>query len=652
MVWFERRGGIGLGAVKSGGPKRVTVVDDRGDAHRIPRARLLGTLSARVEAGGHHALRAGLKRLRSDMGGLEPPDLDLLWSCLEDDRGYRLEELLELCFGEAGDPQAIALVAALSPSAHGRIATPFRITKGKVERVDAETLARLRAKEERAAQEAAEQESFLAWYREARDRPAPLPEPPHEHAQTWLEVLQAYALRADHAPRAAGARRLAKQMGLDSPDALLRELEGCGALPRDVNELPGRRGLRVSFPSTVRRAADELLAAPRTGEDLRHVATIAIDDAGTVEVDDALSWWEEDGETFLAVHIARVADAIAPGSPLDAEAHARATSVYFPGETIPMLPLPLVQQRLSLEAGSPREALSLVCRIDERGRPQEARFARTQIQVDWQVDYDAAASQPGPRELLERLLPIAEELRARRRAAGAVVVSLPNLKLILDPERGPIPTLLSSSRPAQRVVSELMVLYNAELAERLRRAGTPALFRTQPQQVSLPRDLDPSDPLYPVRVRRSLPPTTVQCRPGPQRTMGLPAYVQATSPMRRCADLIAQRQLLALLDGTPALSIDALEEARAGLNRLERRARQLEDERNRYLICRWLGGAGDQEAIVSRAGPRAAVYLPAVDRELPAALPEDAEVGQPVRVRVRRVDARAREVLLELAEEL
>ena len=74
------------------------------------------------------------------------------------------------------------------------------------------------------------------------------------------------------------------------------------------------------------------------------------------------------------------------------------------------------------------------------------------------------------------------------------------------------------------------------------------LRRLRPEIIFAAGDL--SDPLARLKLRRSMPPTVVVTQPGPQRTMGLEAYVQGTSPIRRLGDLIAQRQLLALLDGS------------------------------------------------------------------------------------------------------
>jgi exoribonuclease-2 len=269
------------------------------------------------------------------------------------------------------------------------------------------------------------------------------------------------------------------------------------------------------------------------------------------------------------------------------------------------------------------------------------------VRVDRHVTYEEASEPPGG-ALVERLLPVARSLREARRAKGAALFSLPRLKVTLDALGEPVASLTPSDTPAQLVVSELMVLYNARLGERLAAAGAPAFYRAQPEPIA-PLPHDPADPLFPLLVRRRLPPTTVLVEPAPQRTMGLEAYVQGSSPIRRLGDLIAQRQLLALLDGRPPPhEAAALEAFKVELNRFERRARHMEEERRRYWICRWLEArAGPLEGVVSRNGPM--VYLPSLDREVPCKPPpEPVPVGTAVRVRVERCDPRKREVLLAI----
>ena len=644
IVWFDRRAELRLGVVQGGGPRKLALLEEGGEKVRLPRDRVLHHLRRRLDAGSQAALRERLSTLRRELERqLEPPDPALLWESMEDERGYRFHELAQLYYGSTGDAEVAGIARALTDPESGRLTRHFKIDGVSVVRVDPETLAHLRERDEREQAEKAGFEAFVDWWRGIH----PVPHEPGTAER--LATLTRLALEGERCADSGPARRLARKLGLRDPDEVLEALEQRGVLPKHVNEVPHRRELPSHFSAAAGQEVEAWVAARPApeGEDLRALPTIAVDDPGTHEVDDALSTWrEEDGRRWVAVHIARPADLVRPGDALDREARRRATSVYFPGESLPMLPPALGAALLSLEQGEDRPALSLICPIEPDGLPGPGRFTRSVVRVDHQVTYTETGAGA---ELLEALLPVAEALHARRVAAGAHLVQLPQLKVRLDPDTGePRPTLSPTDEPAQLVVSELMVLYNERAALALGAAGLPALFRAQPSPVA-PRDLDPWDPLFPAVARRGLPPTSIQITPGPHRTMGVEAYLQATSPLRRYGDLLAQRQLLALLAGAPAPhepeEVEALREA---LPPLERRARQAEEDRVRYLLYRWLELHAHEElpGVLVRADRRATVYLPAIDRELPAQLEGALEVGDRVQAAVERVAPRRRDVML------
>ena len=73
--------------------------------------------------------------------------------------------------------------------------------------------------------------------------------------------------------------------------------------------------------------------------DLTAETIITIDPVDARDFDDAISLERlENGHWRLGVHIADVSHFVRPKTPLDREAHDRATSVYLPDRVIPMLP--------------------------------------------------------------------------------------------------------------------------------------------------------------------------------------------------------------------------------------------------------------------------------------------------------------------------
>src|SRR3546814_12008644 len=92
---------------------------------------------------------------------------------------------------------------------------------------------------------------------------------------------------------------------------------------------------------------------------LADVTAYSIDDSSTIEVDDALSVSEQDGDcATIGIHIAAPGLAVTRDSDLDKLARSRMSTVYIPGLKIPMLPAELISA-FSLDAGQAKPALSL-----------------------------------------------------------------------------------------------------------------------------------------------------------------------------------------------------------------------------------------------------------------------------------------------------
>src|SRR4029079_18744149 len=93
------------------------------------------------------------------------------------------------------------------------------------------------------------------------------------------------------------------------------------------------------------------------------VRAVSIDDATTTEIDDAFSVTPlPNGNTRIGIHIAAPALGIALGSPVDAAARARLSTVYFPGQNITMLPEAAIDV-FTLAAGAERPAVSLYAEV-------------------------------------------------------------------------------------------------------------------------------------------------------------------------------------------------------------------------------------------------------------------------------------------------
>src|SRR5581483_6308417 len=267
VVAFERRGRLGLGALKGGGEKNARLVDDLGETLKVSQEKVLHRFKARVPDGDARVVKEKLRALAKDLGGraASAVDLDLLWDSLEDEKVYALDDLATLYFGEATDANVAALVHALSGEGSDEPPYHFRLKSGGLARTDAETYSKIKERLEGERRRREREAAFRVWFEEAArtarkdERAKPMASPPPELAE-HLHVLADYALAGDRAAQAPRARRLAADLHLGDPDEALVLLERGGALPKDANELPHRAGVPIHFARRVAEEAEALAA--------------------------------------------------------------------------------------------------------------------------------------------------------------------------------------------------------------------------------------------------------------------------------------------------------------------------------------------------------------------------------------------------------
>ena len=147
--------------------------------------------------------------------------------------------------------------------------------------------------------------------------------------------------------------------------ALLCELGHWNAA---VNPYPQRLEVDTRVPQAALPDLPE-----ETRLDLTHLDAFAIDDAGSKDPDDALSWHDN----RLWVHVADVAALAPPASDVDLEARARGCNLYLPEGTVPMLP-PAATQTLGLGLQAVSPALSFGLEVNADGG-----IVKTEIVPSW-----------------------------------------------------------------------------------------------------------------------------------------------------------------------------------------------------------------------------------------------------------------------------
>lgn len=268
------------------------------------------------------------------------------------------------------------------------------------------------------------------------------------------------------------------------------------------------------------------------------IAAFSIDDDSTTEVDDALSVQNlPDGSRRIGIHIAAPALAVQAGDAMEKIIFQRQSTAYFPGGKITMLPDEWVAA-FSLDEGKTQPAVSIYFDVDAEwrvGRP-ECKIERVAIADNLRIQtiephFNRETGLEGGNAFphhddLAWFYRLAVELQKQR---GKYELDRPpqydyGIELLSDGqvqisrrERG---------SPIDTLVSEMMILANSTWAEMLHDNGLPGLFRVQP----------------------ALGKVRMSTKSEPHIGMGVRHYGWFTSPLRRAADYVNQKQLISLID--------------------------------------------------------------------------------------------------------
>lgn len=221
--------------------------------------------------------------------------------------------------------------------------------------------------------------------------------------------------------------------------------------------------------------AEEVAQSIKAGSrrDFREITTFTIDPHDAKDFDDALSVRTlPNGMTEIGVHIADVSFFVKPGTELDKEAIARATSVYLVDRTIPMLPEILSNDLCSLKPNEDRLAVSAVFTLDKDANIQDSWFGETVIHSDKRFTYENAqevldAGTGMMYDELSTLLNLSKKIRARRQAKGAIEFDTAEVKIELDAEGKPIAIRLKERKATNLLIEDFMLLANEAVAKHL-----------------------------------------------------------------------------------------------------------------------------------------------------------------------------------------
>lgn len=492
-------------------------------------------------------------------------DLATVWELVELGDSVGAEDIAELCFDDVDAVAFFATVRALDEDS-----TYFR-KKGEayLPRRPADIEAITRRAQVVAEREAAEVSFRGDMIEHLRCQGGgPLARPAEGVGWNLIELLLDYASQGDGFARKDEAKSLLRELSVGAgralgrgPLAAFRVLLELGAVGHHENMALRRHDIRKTFSKDVAEAAEQL--AGTVADETQSVvgfdehAVFTVDDSTTMDLDDALHVaFDRDGSFEVGIHITDVGQLVRPGSQVDRAARRRGSSLYLPTGVIPMIPVCLSEQRLSLVEGERRRSLSFLVRFSETGEELASDVVLGSVEVSRRLSYTQADAiledEADPlHRALKALLTISEQLEARRFEDGATMVDLPEVKVAVLNDEIEIHRLDESR--SRSVIAEMMVLAGRVAAEFCLTHHIPSVYRVQPPigaRDAYEKAAMIEDPLArameQVRYMRRGELRTV---PERHHGLGLPAYCQVTSPLRRYADLVVNYQLRRYLTG-------------------------------------------------------------------------------------------------------
>jgi len=281
----------------------------------------------------------------------------------------------------------------------------------------------------------------------------------------------------------------------DSPFGKVIKILGLpGEHNTEIHSILAQYGLPHDFPEEVEAYANNIDTSIKEEEiakrrDMRDVLTFTIDPKDAKDFDDALSFQVlENGNYEVGIHIADVSHYVVPGTILDDEAHERATSVYLVDRVVPMLPEILSNNACSLRPNEEKYTFSAVFELDKSsGKVKKQWFGRTVTYSDARFAYEEAQQII---ETREGLIPedisltgksynvdpaivnatleldrIAKIMRRQRMKDGAISFDKVEVKFELDQENDPVGVFFKTSKDANKLIEEFMLLANRKVAE-------------------------------------------------------------------------------------------------------------------------------------------------------------------------------------------
>jgi ribonuclease R len=451
----------------------------------------------------------------------------------------------------------------------------------------------------------------------------------------------------------------------DSPyGKVLKVLGKPGEHNTEIHAILAEYGLPLEFPHEVEEFANKIDTSITKEEiakrrDMRKDLTFTIDPKDAKDFDDALSFKVLDNGLFeIGIHIADVSHYLQEGTILDDEAYERATSVYLVDRVVPMLPEILSNGACSLRPHEEKYTFSAVFKMNDKAEIKDQWFGRTVTYSDARFAYEEAqaiiennialsgvevlknpekidltipkevaisgkeykASQDVAQATL-KLDELAKIMRRKRMNEGAISFDKVEVKFNLDEEANPVDVYFKTSKDANKLIEEFMLLANRKVGEFIGKQKKTFVYRVHDEpndeklaalqnvvgrfgyklnfkdRKSVSSSLNnllkdvhgkKEQNLVDTLTIRTMSKAEYSTHNIGHYGLSFDYYSHFTSPIRRYPDVMAHRLLQHYLDGGQSVSQDAYEDKCNHSSNMENLATKAERDSIKYMQIRFM----------------------------------------------------------------
>lgn len=445
----------------------------------------------------------------------------------------------------------------------------------------------------------------------------------------------------------------------DSPyGKVLQVLGKPGDHSTEIHSILAEYGLPLEFPHEVEAFANDLDISITKEEiskrrDMRNDLTFTIDPKDAKDFDDALSFKVLDNGLYeIGIHIADVSHYVQPGTVLDDEAYERATSIYLVDRVVPMLPERLSNGACSLRPNEEKYTFSAVFKMNDKCELKDQWFGRTVTYSDARFAYEEAQavietkSNEIPEDLsltgkaykidqaiadaILKMNELAKKMRSKRMREGAISFDKVEVKFDLDEEANPVGVFFKTSKDANKLIEEFMLLANRKVSEFVGKMNPKKTFiyrvHDEPDEAKLAQlqtvvgrfghQLNFKDrnniasslnkllsDVVGKKEQNLVDTLTIRTMSKAEYTthnighygLAFDYYSHFTSPIRRYPDVIAHRLLQQYLDGENTANEEIYEEKCKHSSNMEYLATRAERDSIKYMQIRFMQDHQDEE---------------------------------------------------------